>query len=75
MVVKVDILLNGMPHLLGRVKGVEVEAFGFKMTEEVLHAGIVPAVPFSGHTGLYLISLKQVAVLAGRILKPLVAVQ
>ena len=58
MVVKVDILLNCMLHLLGRVKGVEVEALRFKMTEEVLHAGIVPAVPLSGHTGLYIISLK-----------------
>lgn len=58
MVVKADILLHSMPHLFSRVKGVEVETIRFKMTEEVLHTGIVPAVTLSGHTRLYLISLQ-----------------
>ncbi|WP_334075425.1 MULTISPECIES: hypothetical protein [Paenibacillus] len=59
MVVKANVLLGSMLHLLGRVKRVEMETLGFKMAEKVLHGGIIPAVSLSGHTSLYTVSLKQ----------------
>lgn len=57
------------------MEGVEIETLGFKMTEEVLYTCLVPAVPFSGHVGLYSVSLEQVGILARGILKFLVAIQ
>jgi len=57
------------------MKGVGVGTLGFKMTEKVLHTGIVSAVSPYGYTGLHTVSLKQAVVLAGSILKSLVAVQ
>ncbi|MNL36091.1 hypothetical protein D3C87_1581580 [compost metagenome] len=74
MVVKTDIFLNGVLHLLGRMKGMEIETLSFKMTEEILHTCVVPAVSLSGHTGLDTVSLDQLTVLTGGILESLVAV-
>jgi hypothetical protein len=66
MVIKMDILLNGMFHLLGGMEGMKIETLRLKMAEEVLHTCIIPTVPFSGHTGLNIISFKQVAIVGER---------
>ncbi len=45
------------------------------MTKEILYAGIIQAVSFSGHTLRYVVCLKQLVILVRCVLEPLITVK